>query len=388
MTLSSAGLRARHRRVMRVLRGFFGVQILFSVGLALALDVLTGLPPHWPAVGSGALVGLLLLPAARRALGWLYIPLLLGLDLIHVTLLLWETPLESLARGSLWALAYIPVLVAAGRWWSYGGGGAVLLIVLAADAAVLFGRLPPREAAPILVFQAVTAALGTWASAQGEARARRDLLHLEELALEQERVALAIHSHQHVAAQIADVGALLTAADAALPADPLGAGRELNAAADALRTTQATLQRSLRGVRPTPLAQATLPEVLARELSLLRTEAGLDSSFRCDAHLPPLRPAAAEYLLRAAQEALENVRAHAGATKVTIELRATPGEIALTIADNGQGFDAADILQRPAGQWGLPALRERAAQLGGSLEIDGSAAEGTTVRVRLPVGGW
>ena len=81
-------------------------------------------------------------------------------------------------------------------------------------------------------------------------------------------------------------------------------------------------------------------------------------------------------LLRAAQEALTNVRRHANASSVRIEL--SPG--ALTVADDGQGFEP----DRPHDGYGLAGMRSRAIGFGGTCTVVSAPGTGTTIRVELP----
>ena len=81
-------------------------------------------------------------------------------------------------------------------------------------------------------------------------------------------------------------------------------------------------------------------------------------------------------LLRAAQEALANVRRHANASSVRIVL--SPG--ALTVNDDGQGFEP----DRPHTGYGLAGLRSRAIGFGGTCTVVSTPGAGTTVRVELP----
>jgi signal transduction histidine kinase len=383
MTRSTEWLRQRHRRVMRGLRIFFGVQIAFSVGLAFILDLVERQPFHWLALISGGLVGLLLLPRARRILRWMYIPILLGVDMLHVTALLWAAPATTLARGSLWALAYIPVLVAAGRWWSYPGGAVALSVVLATDAAVLFGRLPWRAAGPVFVFQAVTAALGTWAAAQSESRTRRDLLHQEALHLSEEQVLSTTRAYQELASGLQQIHATLAVATAALPGDIAQTQAQLSAASDGVQATTVRLNRTLRDIGGLPLAGRTLPEALAAELRQLRLETHVDSQFSCDGHLPATRPVVTAFLWRVVQETLSNVRKHAQAHKVKVDLYGQQGCVVLSIHDDGVGFDAAE-LSNGAGPVSLARLQIQAAEFAGSLEVESRPAGGTLVAVRVP----
>lgn len=83
-------------------------------------------------------------------------------------------------------------------------------------------------------------------------------------------------------------------------------------------------------------------------------------------------------LLRCAQETLANVRKHAGASTVELDLSEAGGDIVLRVADDGVGLDPEAI---PDG-FGLSGLRARLALVGGSLAVEGSP--GTTVVARLP----
>lgn len=86
-------------------------------------------------------------------------------------------------------------------------------------------------------------------------------------------------------------------------------------------------------------------------------------------------------MLRVVQEALTNVRRHADATVVRIRLVVDDGWLELSIADNGRGFD----VTRGGDDWyGLASMHERAALVGGSLDIQSTPGDGTRVRLRVP----
>ena len=96
-----------------------------------------------------------------------------------------------------------------------------------------------------------------------------------------------------------------------------------------------------------------------------------------------LTPDAETNLYRIFQEALQNVHKHSGADRVSVVFERSNGQAVLIIEDNGKGCD-------PEGQsdgrgMGLINMRERAALIGGIVEIESQAGEGTTVFVRVPV---
>lgn len=88
-------------------------------------------------------------------------------------------------------------------------------------------------------------------------------------------------------------------------------------------------------------------------------------------------------LYRLAQEALNNVAKHAGASRVTLEAERSGDAIRLAIVDDGGGFESADA----ADGRGLAGMRERAESLGGRIEVDSRPAGGTRVLARLPLRG-
>lgn len=84
-------------------------------------------------------------------------------------------------------------------------------------------------------------------------------------------------------------------------------------------------------------------------------------------------------LLRATQEALANVRKHAGPHAVSVRLAYEAGGATLEVADDGSGFEPARV-----DGFGLRGLRARVEQIGGRVEVASGAGRGTTVRVRVP----
>jgi signal transduction histidine kinase len=87
---------------------------------------------------------------------------------------------------------------------------------------------------------------------------------------------------------------------------------------------------------------------------------------------------------RIVQEALTNVARHAGAPTVKVRVWRNGASLAVQVADAGKGFDVAAALA--AGQSsGLSGMRERAAALGGKLDIESSSAGGTRLTAELPL---
>jgi signal transduction histidine kinase len=89
-------------------------------------------------------------------------------------------------------------------------------------------------------------------------------------------------------------------------------------------------------------------------------------------------------LYRIAQEALQNVVKHAGATQAEVELRCDASSARLRVTDDGQGFD---VSARPGGDspYGLRSMAERAELIGGKLTVTSRPGIGTTVTATVPV---
>ncbi|QIN77640.1 hypothetical protein GBA65_02985 [Rubrobacter marinus] len=89
-----------------------------------------------------------------------------------------------------------------------------------------------------------------------------------------------------------------------------------------------------------------------------------------------------EEILSVIQEAMTNARRHSGARNVRVNLDAGTEELVVEVSDDGRGFGAG-----AAPGVGLSSMRERAAALGGRLEVESAAGSGTTVRLTVPRSG-
>jgi signal transduction histidine kinase/ligand-binding sensor domain-containing protein len=145
-------------------------------------------------------------------------------------------------------------------------------------------------------------------------------------------------------------------------------------------------RQSIWALRSQDSDEATLPIRLRR---LVEASGGgaLDAQFSIYGAYRPLPPGTESEILRVAQEAVHNVKKHAGAASVKVQLEYSRNEIALEVRDDGRGFEAARNgapLNSPPGHYGLTGMRERAAAIGGTLEVTSAPGAGTTVRLRAP----
>jgi two-component system CheB/CheR fusion protein len=98
-----------------------------------------------------------------------------------------------------------------------------------------------------------------------------------------------------------------------------------------------------------------------------------------------LTPDVAIHVYRIAQEALNNVAKHAGASQVNVIFEVRAREVTLIVEDDGRGFDPDAVSAEGAPRLGLGGMRERARLVGGTLEIESAPGRGTTVFARIPL---
>ena len=202
---------------------------------------------------------------------------------------------------------------------------------------------------------------------------------------EELRESAVLKERQRIAADLHDaVSQRLFAAVLNLHAARLGAGLEPQAASQQVATAEQQLrlaQTELRTLARTLLLQAP-PDIgaaLQDLVSAFSVGTGPRIESRIASRLPHLAPAAAQAILRVAQEALHNALRHAGAKTVEVDLSVQRGAVVLRVRDDGTGFAEA------AGTGaGLGSMRARAAAVGADILIRSRPGAGTSVRLRLP----
>jgi PAS domain S-box-containing protein len=126
---------------------------------------------------------------------------------------------------------------------------------------------------------------------------------------------------------------------------------------------------------------------LASALKVFSERLGREAKFtvKLDSHLASEPSMDARLVIyRIAQESLTNVRKHAEATHVLIELTEHNGGLLVRISDNGRGFDVAEIRPSAPEHLGLSEMRERAELCGGWLHVESAPGAGTIVEFQIP----
>ncbi|TAN39282.1 MAG: PAS domain S-box protein [Nitrospirae bacterium] len=184
-----------------------------------------------------------------------------------------------------------------------------------------------------------------------------------------------------------ELGQILTAADIELgraikksgPDDPLA--QKLSEVSELIDVALEDVQRICSELRPRVLDHLGLTAALEWQAEEFSNRSGI----RCSLDLPPQINLSGEIstaLFRIFQEVLTNVARHSGANEVSARLIAD-GTVSFEIRDNGRGISEAEIAHHDS--YGIIGIKERAFQLGGTVDISGSKGKGTTVTVKIPL---
>ncbi|MGA3011918.1 MAG: two-component regulator propeller domain-containing protein, partial [Terracidiphilus sp.] len=161
---------------------------------------------------------------------------------------------------------------------------------------------------------------------------------------------------------------------------PEEASKHLDLTRNYVREGLADARQSIWALRSQDSAETTLP-VRLRRMTEAEDGHGLEARFSIFGAYRPMPPGTEQEFLRVAQEAIHNVKKHAGAKQLLVQLKYGPDEISLEVRDDGSGFAAQQEPQ--VGRFGLTGMRERAAAIGGTLEVASEPGAGTTVRLRV-----
>ncbi|MCW2635110.1 MAG: putative signal transduction histidine kinase [Blastococcus sp.] len=168
---------------------------------------------------------------------------------------------------------------------------------------------------------------------------------------------------------------------------PEGTGEitaSLRAARTAVRDSVTALRSLLIEIYPAHLSEAGLPSAL-RDLATRLRPRGVDVVVRVptDVDVPP---DVAALVFRVAQEALINVAKHAGARRVTLEVRTEVDAVTLEVTDDGVGFDPdVSTADTRSGHFGLRVVADLADAAGATLDVATAPGEGTALRLRVPL---
>ena len=201
---------------------------------------------------------------------------------------------------------------------------------------------------------------------------------LRRLEMMDERERIAKELHDGVIQSLFAVGMSLQGLASASP-DPETA-RRLESAVEDVDHAIRDLRNYIFGLRPGVLADRQLDQALQQLGEEFAERTGVVTVVEINEQVASELASRGADIVQIVREALSNVGRHAEATTCRVRLqRDREGRVVLEIDDDGSGFDPT----APAVGMGLSNLRERATSLGGTLEVESSPSQGTTVRITL-----
>jgi signal transduction histidine kinase len=205
-----------------------------------------------------------------------------------------------------------------------------------------------------------------------------------QLAAIEERNRLARELHDSVTQSIFSISLIAQALPALIERQPERATERVQRLGELARGALAEMRALIFQMRPAQLEQDGLPTAIRRYAAAFESREGVQVQVEVEGERQPLAEQE-ETLFRIVQEALNNIAKHAHATTVEVLLRYEAQAMHVCVHDDGVGFEAR-LPRTAAGQgFGMVSMRQRAEELGGSLQVESAPGEGTTVRVDLPV---
>jgi two-component system nitrate/nitrite sensor histidine kinase NarX len=199
----------------------------------------------------------------------------------------------------------------------------------------------------------------------------------EEAAVAAERNRLARDLHDAVTQTLFSSSLIAEVLPRLWERNPEEGQRRLAELRELTRGALAEMRTLLLELRPAALAEANLADLLRQLAESITGRARVPVSLEVEGECK-LEPEVKVALYRIAQEALNNVAKHAGASEATVRLVCQLGEVALSIRDDGLGFAPQQV---GANSLGLGIMRERAEAIGADLLVQSEVGEGTQVSV-------
>jgi signal transduction histidine kinase len=158
--------------------------------------------------------------------------------------------------------------------------------------------------------------------------------------------------------------------------------------AEAARAAYADVREGILGLRASLGEDRSFLQTLEEYLVQWQGQSGVAVALQTsppEGFEPRLSPQAEVQVLRLIQEALANVRKHAGAHQARVRLRIDDGFLEASIEDDGVGFEPDALTRSQLPRFGMATMRERAEAIGGTLEVISEPGRGTRVMARVPV---
>jgi two-component system, NarL family, sensor histidine kinase DegS len=205
-------------------------------------------------------------------------------------------------------------------------------------------------------------------------------------AQEAERTRLAREVHDGPAQALANATFQVEIVERMLARDPVLAAAELRLLRDLLRRELGDVRAFISQLRPPILADLGLAGAIRDTATQVAEVLGVPIEVSVDPDIEGLPDGVETVTLRIIQEALQNVRRHAHAGRVTITAAREGEDWLVEVRDDGRGFDVGAVAARGRRNFGLQFMRERAELVGARFEVRSQPDGGTAVRIAIPRG--
>jgi signal transduction histidine kinase len=213
--------------------------------------------------------------------------------------------------------------------------------------------------------------------------ARERTLEARFAAAFEERTRLAREIHDSLLQGVTGIALQLRATLPRLQSAPVAVRKSIRAVVDLAESTIRDARRAVWDMRSPSLVHKGLHGAL--EDAVRQSAQTLDVHFAIEGKGCALVPQVEDTIFRVGHEAVINAERHAKARTITVTLSYKPRAVTLTVADDGNGFDAEQAFRSYSGRWGLLGMRERADRIGATLRIRSAARKGTSVQLSVPL---
>jgi two-component system sensor histidine kinase DegS len=205
-------------------------------------------------------------------------------------------------------------------------------------------------------------------------------------AQEAERSRLAQEVHDGPAQALSNAIFQVEYIERVLNEDVRMAGSELRFLRELLRRELGEVRTFISQLRPPLLDELGLDGSVMDTVESMAALTGATIQTDLKAPSDGLNPTQQTAVLRIVQEALQNVRKHAGSSRTVVSTRIESSTWILEVSDDGRGFDVSSVAARGRRNFGLQFMRERAELIGAQFEVRSRTGGGTVVSLSIPVG--
>ncbi len=204
-------------------------------------------------------------------------------------------------------------------------------------------------------------------------------------AQEEERRRLAREIHDGPAQLLANVVLRIDVCQRLAEENPARCTGELQQLKDLVRISLQEVRKVIFDLRPMALDDLGLVPALREVAKAYQTRTAVEVDLAAFGEERRFEPAFEVAVFRLVQEAMTNIDKHARASKIWITLERRGNDLRVSVKDNGVGFDVESVRRSAAAKFGLHGMRERVELVGGRMDIQSAAGQGTRIQFSFTV---